>query len=73
MKELNGFELYNRLVAIDKKLKVCFMSALHFRKHEEFQKIHTKMPPDCYFEKPFDIHSISKIIHRELVKNNCHS
>lgn len=70
MKELNGFELYNRLVAIDKKLKVCFMSAFDFRKFEEFQKLRTKVPADCYFEKPFDMHNVSGIIRRELARNS---
>ena len=50
---LSGFELYERLIAIDPALKVCFVTAYNMSGLDEFKQKH-KLTADCFVKKPVD-------------------
>lgn len=67
MPEIDGFQLYERMAAIDTSIKVCFLSAhdpaitLPFReKHKE------RVPDDCYLTKPIHLPHLLKTIQGQL-------
>jgi DNA-binding response OmpR family regulator len=55
MPEMDGFQLWRKLREIDKKLKVCFLTATdlaHY--HEKDSDIINDLGMDCFITKPID-------------------
>jgi DNA-binding response OmpR family regulator len=65
MTPINGFELYRRLLEIDKKLKVCFITAFEIYS-DEFRRVFPKIKVDCFVNKPIGIDKLVKIITTQL-------
>lgn len=61
MTPINGFELYRRLLKIDNKLKVCFITAFEIYR-DEFQRVFPKIKVDCFVNKPVSMDKLVKII-----------
>ncbi|MCI0559186.1 MAG: response regulator [Nitrososphaera sp.] len=65
MSPINGFELYRKLLEIDNKVKVCFITAFEIY-YEEFRRVFPKIHVDCFVRKPVRLDKLAKIISTEL-------
>lgn len=65
MTPINGFELYRRLQTIDKKLRVCFITAFEIY-HDEFRRVFPKIKVECFVRKPVGIEEVVKIVTQQL-------
>ena len=65
MEPINGFELYRRLLQIDNKLKVCFITAFELY-YDEFKRVFPKIKVDCFVKKPVSIEKLVEVIRTEL-------
>lgn len=65
MTPINGFELYRRLQTIDKKLRVCFMTAFEMY-IDEFKRVFPKIKVDCFVDKPVRIEKLVQIVNSQL-------
>lgn len=65
MTPINGFELYRRLQNIDKKLRVCFITAFEIY-FDEFKRVFPKIKVDCFVKKPVSIEQLVNIIAAQL-------
>lgn len=65
MTPINGFELYRRLLDIDKKLRVCFITAFEIYS-DEFKRMFPKIKVDCFVNKPIGIDKLVKLITTQL-------
>ncbi len=56
MPQMNGFELYKELIKIDKKIKVCFLTALsELHEYDIFKKeVFPKSGQRYYIQKPIE-------------------
>jgi len=54
MTPINGFELYRRLININRNLKACFITAFEIY-YDEFKRIFPKIRVDCFVHKPVSI------------------
>jgi DNA-binding response OmpR family regulator len=63
MPKLNGFTLYREIKTLDKKAKVCFLTAQHTHTPED---IFSSLPANCFIRKPIEneelIYRINEII-----------
>jgi two-component system catabolic regulation response regulator CreB/two-component system response regulator ChvI len=67
MPELNGIEFYQRMREIDKKVKVCFITASEFRYYETITKeIFPVLGVRRLLRKPIRINDLVKSITQEL-------
>ena len=53
MPELNGFALYREIKRLDKKVKVCFLTAAEMY-YEEYPDIFSSLPINHFIRKPID-------------------
>lgn len=53
MPELNGFALYRELKRLDRKVKVCFLTAGELY-YDIYSDIFTSLPVNCFIRKPID-------------------
>lgn len=65
MSPINGFELYRRLLKIDNKLRVCFITAFEIY-YDEFRRVFPKLNIDCFVCKPASIEKLASIIRTQL-------
>jgi DNA-binding response OmpR family regulator len=65
MSPINGFELFRRLLKIDNKLRVCFMTAFEIY-FDEFKRVFPKIKVDCFVHKPVSIETLGKTIRTEI-------
>lgn len=66
MNGLTGFELFERLHAIDPKMKICFITAYDFENLEGYKQLYAIVPRHCYLRKPLNLPEIVQLIRREL-------
>jgi two-component system catabolic regulation response regulator CreB/two-component system response regulator ChvI len=66
MTPITGFELFRRLLVIDNKVRVCFMTAFEVY-HDEFRRVFPTISVDCFVRKPVTIDKLAKIISAQLV------
>jgi CheY-like chemotaxis protein len=67
MPEIDGFQLYERLAAIDPNIKVCFITAYDLANALPFRQQHKeRIPADCYVTKPIYLPRLLEIIQRQL-------
>jgi DNA-binding response OmpR family regulator len=61
MPDLNGFAFYREIKRLDKKVKVCFLTA-----GEMYSDIFSSLPANCFIRKPIEneelIYRINEII-----------
>ena len=54
MPELDGFALYREIKTLDKKAKVCFLTAQHTPTPEMYSDIFSSLPANCFIRKPIE-------------------
>ena len=74
MPELNGFGLYLEIKRLDKKVKVCFITAGEIY-YDEYSDILSSLPTKCIIRKPIDNEKLMKRINEIIVDdtNSCHT
>jgi CheY-like chemotaxis protein len=65
MPHMNGFELCEKILAIDINVKVCFMSSAEIN-HEALREIYPSLSLGCFIRKPVTIDYLLKRIMSEL-------
>ena len=68
MTPINGFELYRQLLKIDKKLKVCFVTAFEIY-YDEFKRVFPKIKVECFIRKPVSIEILAALVRKELERS----
>ena len=66
MPGMNGFEFYGRIKKIDDNIKVCFLTAAEFTRHEDFLKENLEINAKCFAHKPILLDELAKLIRDEL-------
>ena len=65
MPYINGFELCEKILAIDINVKVCFMSSVEINR-EALREIYPSLSPGCFIRRPVTIDYLVKRIMSEL-------
>ncbi len=69
MPGMSGFDLYRKILAVDKKVKVCFVTAFEIY-YDEFRKVFPKLRVNCFVRKPVTISHLAQIIREELARES---
>ena len=65
MPKMNGFELYQVIEKLDKKSKVCFITAFEVYYHA-LREIFPTLEVGCFIRKPIEIDDLVKRINAEI-------
>ena len=65
MPKMNGFELYQEIEKVDKKSKVCFITAFEVYYHA-LREIFPTLEVSCFIRKPIEIDELIKRINSEI-------
>ena len=65
MPNMNGFQLYEKVLELDVNIRVCFMSALEVNV-EALREVYPKVSFGCFIEKPVSIKHLIKRLSAEL-------
>ena len=65
MPNMNGFELSEKILAIDINVKVCFMSTVEINR-EALREIYPTLSLGCFIRKPVTMDYLVKRIRSEL-------
>jgi len=65
MPELNGFALYREIKKLDKKVKVCFLTADQM--YYGYSDIFSSVPANCFIRKPIENEELMKRINKIMV------
>ena len=65
MPNMNGFQLYEKILELDVNIRVCFMSALEVNV-EALREVYPKVSFGCFIEKPVPIKYLIKRLSAEL-------
>jgi len=65
MPYMNGFELSQRILAIDINVKVCFMSSAELNR-EALRELYPSLSLGCFIRKPVSLDYLVKRIMSEL-------
>ena len=65
MPKMNGFELYREIEKIDKKPKICFITAFEVY-YKSLRELFPTMEVDCYIKKPITTDDLVERIKSEL-------
>ena len=65
MPDMNGFELSEKILAIDINVKVCYMSYAEINR-EALREIYPSLSIGCFIRKPVSIDYLLKRIRSEL-------
>ena len=66
MPDLNGFALYREIKTLDKKVKVCFLTAGEMY-YGVYSDIFSSLPANCFIRKPIDNEQLTKRINEIIV------
>jgi DNA-binding NarL/FixJ family response regulator len=66
MPGLNGFEFYREIKKIDYSVKVCFLTATEFTRHEDFLRENPELTIKCFAHKPILLDELAKAIREQL-------
>jgi CheY-like chemotaxis protein len=66
MPEINGFDLYEKIHAIDSDVKVCFLTAFDVDYFEMFRQRFPDVPVNCFIRKPILIKDLVGMVRGEL-------
>jgi two-component SAPR family response regulator len=70
MPYMNGFELYEKILAIGINVKVCFMSSAEINR-EALREIYPAINLGCFIRKPVTVDYLVERIRSELEKSCC--
>jgi len=70
MPEMDGFTLAEKMLAIDSKQKVCFLTAYDEGYLEEFSRRFPNLPRHCFAKKPVSIVDLLEMVRAELDRTN---
>ena len=65
MLPINGFELYRRMLELNGKLRVCFITAFEIY-YDEFKRVFPKIKVECFVRKPVSIDTLAATIKAEI-------
>ena len=72
MPNMNGFELYQKIIMLDDKIKICFLTAGR-KDYEEFKKraasivsVENDGIENCFISKPIENEELIKIVKSQL-------
>jgi response regulator of citrate/malate metabolism len=65
MPNMNGFQLYEKILELDVNIRVCFMSALEVNV-EALREVYPKVSFGCFIKKPVTIKYLIKRLSAEL-------
>ena len=66
MPELNGFALYREIKRLDKKVKVCFLTAGEMY-YGVYSDIFSLLPANCFIRKPIENEELMRRINKIIV------
>jgi DNA-binding response OmpR family regulator len=66
MPELNGFALYREIKKLDKKVKVCFLTAGEMY-YDVYSDIFSSVPANCFIRKPIENEELLKRINEIII------
>jgi two-component SAPR family response regulator len=66
MPRINGFEFYRDVKKIDDTIKVCFLTAAEFIRHEDFLKENVEINVNSFAHKPILLDELAKLIREQL-------
>ncbi len=61
MPDLNGFALYREIKKLDKKVKVCFLTAAEMY-YDEYPDIFSSLHANCFIRKPIENEELMRLI-----------
>lgn len=67
MPGITGFELYREVRKVDRKVKVCFITAFEIY-YNEFRRVFPKLHVSCFVRKPVTIKELARIVNEELAR-----
>lgn len=70
MPQMDGFDLFSRIIEIDSKVKVCFLTGFDIDYLEKFKKRFPNVPMRCFIRKPISIRNLVDIVRKELKELN---
>jgi two-component system, OmpR family, response regulator ChvI len=65
MPKMNGFQLYEELEKMDRKVKVCFITAFEVY-YRSLRELFPQIEIDCFIKKPIETEELVKRIQAEL-------
>jgi DNA-binding NtrC family response regulator len=65
MREMDGFELYDKLRKIDNNINVCFLTAAQ-EYYNKYKQKYDRLQKDCFITKPITLSSLVKTINSIL-------
>jgi two-component SAPR family response regulator len=65
MPQMNGLELYQKIVEVDQNIRVCFMSSVEVNT-EALREVYSKISFGCFIKKPVTIDKLVKRLLAEL-------
>ena len=68
MPKLNGFALYREIKRLDKKVKICFLTAGEM--YYGYSDIFSSVPAKCFIRKPIDNEGLMKRINEIILDDN---
>jgi two-component system catabolic regulation response regulator CreB/two-component system response regulator ChvI len=66
MPELNGFALYREIKKLDKKVKVCFLTAGEMY-YGVYSDIFSSVPANCFIRKPIENEELMRRINEIIL------
>lgn len=63
--KMDGFELYDKMKAIDNKVKICFITAYEV-KYRALRQVFPEPKLECFIQKPIEIGKLVERIKSEL-------
>jgi DNA-binding NarL/FixJ family response regulator len=66
MPGMNGFEFYREIKKIDGTIKLCFLTASEYTRHEDFLKENLEINAKCIAHKPILLDELAKLIKEQL-------
>jgi CheY-like chemotaxis protein len=66
MPKMDGFELAGRLLEIDPKIRICFITAFDIDYFEKFRQRFSHIPTRCFIKKPVSIANLVGMVRQEL-------
>jgi DNA-binding response OmpR family regulator len=71
MPEINGFELYREIKRLDKKVKVCFLTAGEMF-YGPYSDIFSSLPANCFIRKPTENQELMNRINEIIAQDISH-
>lgn len=66
MPDIDGFTLYEKMREIDRRIKVCFLTAFDVAYLDLFKEKFPFLPDKCYIKKPVTVRNLVQMIKAEL-------